>query len=497
MVAGIAAAYLIVSWRLKARLEGKEARIRSEVEERVRSEARGELEKKREELESRLRETRSELGGRERRIEKREDAIDRKLDLLDKKDAAVERIERQASGAKREAEKKLREAEEFLSKREEELSRVAGLTRAEARKEFLERAEKDAKQEASDILRRHATRAREEAAERSREIVLDSMQSMASDFAAETVVSTVDIPSDEMKGRIIGREGRNIRAFEKATGVDVIVDDTPGVVVVSGFDGVRREVARLAMEKLVRDGRIHPARIEEVVAKTAREMEKRIKETGKRVAQEFRVGNLRPKEIELMGRLRYRTSYGQNCLDHSREVALIAGRLASELKLDSQLARRAGLLHDMGKAVDHEVEGTHPSIGAEIARSCDEREEVVNAVGAHHDDVPATNLYTAIVQVADAISAARPGARRDSLEKYIERLRSLEEIANRFPGVEKAFAIQAGREVRVIAKADELTEVDCARICKEIAQHVEEELSYPGEVKVTMVRESRFIEYAR
>ena len=417
--------------------------------------------------------------------------------MLDKKDATLDRMERQTSDSKRQAEKKLQEAEKLLQKQEEELSRVAALSRAEARKELLQKFEKEAKGEASEILRRHVRRAKEEAAERAREIVLDSIQSGASDFAAETVVSTVDIPSDEMKGRIIGREGRNIRAFEKATGVDVIVDDTPRVVVVSGFNAVRREIARLTMEKLVRDGRIHPARIEEVAAKTEREVEKLIKEAGKQTAQELRVGSLHPREIELIGRLRYRTSYGQNCLAHSREVALIAGHLASALKLNGQLARRAGLLHDIGKAVDHEVEGTHPAIGAEIVKSCDEKDEIVNAVAAHHDDIPPENLYTTIVQVADAISAARPGARRESLEKYIQRLRSLEEIARRFPGVEKAFAIQAGREVRVIAKADELTEMDCARICKEIAQHVERELSYPGEVRVTMIRESRFIEYAR
>ena len=300
-----------------------------------------------------------------------------------------------------------------------------------------------------------------------------------------------------MKGRIIGREGRNIRAFEKATGIDVIVDDTPGVVILSGFDPVRREVARQAMEKLVADGRIHPARIEETVEKTQADLERTINETGKKVAAEFGIHRLHKREINLLGRLQYRTSYGQNVLQHSREVALVAGELATELKLDGPLAIRAGLLHDIGKAVDHEQEGTHPELGSEIAKRCDEDPTIINAIASHHSDIPPESLYAIVVQVADAISAARPGARRESLEKYIKRLERLEDIATAYDGIEKAFAIQAGREVRVIAKADALDESDCRRISREIAKQIENELNYPGEVKINLIREERFIEYAR
>ncbi|MFW5857341.1 MAG: ribonuclease Y, partial [Planctomycetota bacterium] len=304
--------------------------------------------------------------------------------------------------------------------------------------------------------------------------------------------------NDEMKGRIIGREGRNIRAFEAATGIDVIVDDTPGVVVLSGFDPIRRDTARQAMEQLVADGRIHPARIEEVVNKVREDMEKQLLETGREVAMEVDVRNLRPRELFMLGRLKFRTSYGQNVLDHSREVAYLCGMLAQQLKLDETLARRAGLLHDLGKATDHEEEGTHPEIGAGIARLCDEPPEVVNAIASHHEgESKPESLYAVLVQIADAISASRPGARRETLEKYVKRLEKLESIASSHLGIDKAFAIQAGREVRVIAKPDKLNDKEAHRACREIAQQIEKELSYPGEVKVTLIRENRFVEYAR
>jgi ribonuclease Y len=307
----------------------------------------------------------------------------------------------------------------------------------------------------------------------------------------------VEIASDDMKGRVIGREGRNIRAFEKATGVDVIVDDTPGVVVVSGFDSVRREVARLAMERLIVDGRIHPARIEEVVEQTRKEIEGVIRETGKKAILEADIRGVHPKTVELLGRLRYRTSYGQNVLSHSMEVAFLAAMLAGELGLDPVLAKRCGLLHDIGKAVDHEMEGGHPAIGADLAKRYEEKPVVINAIAGHHGDVDPTSIYTVLVMSADAISASRPGARRETLEKYIKRLERLEGIAGSFPGVDKAYAIQAGREVRVIVNSDKIGDKDAAKVCRDIAKEIENELSYPGEVKVTLIRETRFTEFAR
>jgi ribonuclease Y len=311
-----------------------------------------------------------------------------------------------------------------------------------------------------------------------------------------SMMAAVELPSDDMKGRIIGREGRNIRAFEKATGMDVVVDDTPGVVVISGFDGVRREMARRSMEKLVRDGRIHPARIEEVVEQTKKEMEQVIMDTGKEAAFDVGLHNLHPLELECLGRLKYRTSYGQNQLQHSMEVAHLDGTMAAELGLDVQLAKRCGLLHDIGKSVDQEVEGSHPQLGADIARKCGEPTEVVESIAAHHDDITAANIYVVLVSAADAISAARPGARRETLEKYVKRLQRLEEIAGAFPGVEVAYAIRAGREVRVIDTADRVDEKMSAKMCRDIAKEIEAEMTYPGEVKVTLIRESRFVEVA-
>jgi ribonuclease Y len=338
---------------------------------------------------------------------------------------------------------------------------------------------------------------REHCEQKAREVLATAIQRYAAAHTAETTTSTVDIPSDEMKGRIIGREGRNIRAFEKATGVDVIVDDTPGIVIVSGFDNVRREVARIALSKLIQDGRIHPSRIEEVVAETQKEMEEHIRKIGKQAAQEAGVGGLHEKFIELLGRLRFRTSYSQNVLQHSLEVAFLAGLMADELGLDGTLARRCGLLHDIGKAADHEMEGGHPQIGADLAKRFRERPEVIHAIGGHHDDVRIDMIYTVLVATADAISAARPGARRETLEKYVKRLEELEAVASGFPGVDQAYAIQAGREVRVIADASKTSDKEAAKICRDIAKAIEEQLTYPGEIKVTVLRETRSVDYAR
>jgi ribonuclease Y len=346
------------------------------------------------------------------------------------------------------------------------------------------------------MIARRTAEAKENAEREARKVLGIAIQRYAADQCAESVVAAVELSGDDMKGRIIGREGRNIRAFEKATGMDVVVDDTPGVVVISGFDGVRRELARRAMEKLVRDGRIHPARIEEVVEQTRKEMEQLIAETGKQAAFDVGIHNLHPLEIECLGRLKYRTSYGQNQLLHATEVAHLAGTMAAELELDVQLAKRCGLLHDIGKSVDQEVEGSHPQIGADIARKCGEPQEVIDAIAGHHDDVEAANIYVVLVAAADAISASRPGARRETLEKYIKRLQRLEEIAGAFSGVETAYAIRAGREVRVIVSADRIDDKMAAKTCRDIAKEIEAEMTYPGEVKVTLIRESRFVETA-
>ncbi|HRU06269.1 MAG TPA: ribonuclease Y, partial [Candidatus Brocadiia bacterium] len=337
--------------------------------------------------------------------------------------------------------------------------------------------------------------AKDNAERQARKIIGAAIQRFAADHTTEMVVSSVPLPNEDMKGRIIGREGRNIRAFEKATGVDVIVDDTPGVIVVSGFDGVRREIARLSMEKLVQDGRIHPARIEEVVEQTKKEMDNLLMETGKQAAFDCGVHNLDPREVELLGRLKFRTSYGQNQLQHVIEVAHLTGIMAGELGLDVQLAKRCGLLHDLGKAMDHEMEGGHPEIGAEMAKRCGECQDVIDAIGGHHLDIP-PSIYAVLVSAADAISASRPGARRETLEKYIKRLEQLEAIANSFPGVQQAYAIQAGREVRVIVSPDKLSEEMAQKVCRDIAKQVEKDMTYPGEVRVTLIRESRYVEVA-
>jgi len=351
--------------------------------------------------------------------------------------------------------------------------------------------------ETAKIIERRLNEARETSEAQAREIIISAIQRYAADHTTDSTVSTVDIPSDDMKGRVIGREGRNIRAFEKATGVDVIVDDTPGVVVVSAFDPVRREVARRSLEKLIQDGRIHPTRIEEIVANTEKEVNRQIFEYGKQAMVEANVRGLHNKLVELLGRLHFRTSYGQNVLKHSLEVAYLAQVIAEQLGLNGQLARRCGLLHDIGKAADHEVEGGHPQIGADLAKRYGEKEEIVNAIGAHHGELEVTSLYTPIIAAADAISASRPGARRETLERYVQRLQKLEDIAMTFAGVKQAYAIQAGREVRVIVDAENVDDRLSAKIAHDVAKRVEDEMEYPGEIKVTVVREVRCVEYAR
>ncbi|MCZ7648149.1 MAG: ribonuclease Y [Planctomycetota bacterium] len=464
---------------------------------RMKAEETEKLLQQRKDMEKDLKAQQEESRAAEKRLERREDLLDRKLSMVERKEQDIERMEEKRKQALARAEAQEKEMEAMVKEERRKLEQISGLTPERAKQMLLERVESDIAAEVSEMTIRALNRAKENADVESRKIILNTIQRVASETVAENTVATIDLSNDDMKGRIIGREGRNIRAFEKATGVDVIVDDTPGVVVLSCFEPVRREIARLSMEKLVSDGRIHPTRIEEAVDKSKKEVEALIEKTGKEVSVEYGCHDLHPRLRELLGRLRFRTSYGQNVLNHSKEVSNVCALLAGELRLDVQLAKRCGLLHDCGKALDQEMEGTHPKIGMDIAKEVGERQEVWEAIGGHHGDIEIHSLYPILVQVADAISAARPGARRESLEKYIQRMKRLEEIAVQRNGVEKAFAIQAGREVRVLAKADELDDKACHAAARDIAQQIEKELTYPGEVKVTMIRESRFIEYAR
>jgi ribonuclease Y len=463
----------------------------------ARVEAKEEALKAREQFEKDTAGTREELRERERLVTKREEGLDAKMETLASKERTVEAGERRVQESEKTLKEKQEELERLVADEKRQLYKIAGLGQDEARAMLLERLEGEVQHEAAAMIQRVTDQAQETAADKSRQILATAIQRLASDYTAEVTVATVDIPSDEMKGRIIGREGRNIRAFERATGVDVIVDDTPGVIVLSSFDPVRREVARRTMTKLIADGRIQPPRIEQLAAECRKEVDQDILDTGKQVALDTGVKGLHPKEVQLLGRLKYRTSYGQSVLEHSIEVAHLSAMLAEELGLDAQLAKRAGLLHDIGKAVDHEVQGGHPEIGADLARRYNEPPEVVHAVGGHHEPAIPDALYTTIVSAADAVSASRPGARRETLEKYIQRLEKLEEVAKRHEGVESAYAIQAGREVRVIVDAEKVDDARAVTLCRDIAKAVEAELSYPGEVKVTLIRERRVIEYAR
>jgi ribonuclease Y len=465
----------------------KEARVTAK-EEAIRA---------REAFEKETARTREELRERERVVAKHEDGIDAKMETLTRKEKAVEAGYTQVADMEKSLKAKHADLDQKIADEKRVLIKVAGLDQNQARQMLLERMEGEVQHEAAALIQRATEHAQEESEQKARQILAGAIQRLASDYTAEVTVATVDIPSDEMKGRIIGREGRNIRAFERVTGVDVIVDDTPGVVVLSSFDSVRREIARRSLAKLISDGRIQPPRIEQVVSECRKEVEADINETGKQVALDTGVRGLHPKEVQLLGRLKYRTSYGQSVLGHSIEVAHLSGMLAEELGLDGQLARRAGLLHDIGKAVDHEVQGGHPEIGADLARRYNECEEVIHAIGGHHEPNVQDALYTIVVSAADAVSASRPGARRETLEKYVQRLEKLEEIARRFEGVEMAYAIQAGREVRVVVNADKVDDDLAIKVCRDIAKAVEAELTYPGEVKVTLIRERRVVEYAR
>jgi ribonuclease Y len=468
--------------------------IRKEAELR----AKDEMFQKREVFNREAEKLRNEMREQERRLEKREDGIEQKQQQLVKKERSLEHSQRKLHERREQMEQRGQELEAQIKQQMEKLHEISGLNREQGEQMLLERLEKEMIEEVAARIQKYEEQARTQGEEKAREILATTIQRYAAEHTADTTVSTVDIPSDDMKGRIIGREGRNIRTFEKCTGVDVIVDDTPGVVVVSAFDNVRRETAKLALAKLIQDGRIHPSRIEEVVKETQEEMERHIFEVGKQATVEASIGPLHDKMVQLLGRLKFRTSYSQNVLQHSLEVSHLCGLMADELGLNGMLARRCGLLHDVGKAADHEMEGGHPKIGAELAKRYGETsKEVLHAIAGHHDDVTIDHVYTVLVAAADAISASRPGARRETLEKYVKRLEELEAVASGFPGVEHAYAIQAGREVRVIANAQQTSDSDAIKVCRDIAKAIEEQLNYPGEIKVTVVRETRAVEYAR
>ncbi len=440
---------------------------------------------------------RQEVHERERQLDKRHDALDQRDDQLRKQEKMVESTQRKLAERIDDTNRRNDELEKLLDLQRQTLHQLSGLSRDEARELLLAQLDRELQRESGALIMRHEKEVAAQCEQKSRDVMITALQRYASAHTAETTTSTVDIPNDDMKGRIIGREGRNIRAFEKATGVDVIIDDTPGVVIVSGFDMVRREVARMSLTKLIADGRIHPSRIEEVVAETQQELEMHLQKLGEEAAQEADVPRLHERLIHLLGRLRFRTSYSQNVLRHSIEVAFLTGMMAEEIGLDGALARRCGLLHDIGKAADHEVEGGHPKIGADILKRYGESSEVVHAALGHHDDLRIEYPYTVLVAAADACSASRPGARRETLERYIKRMEELEAIATTFAGVEQAHAIQAGRELRVLVRAKDTNDDSAAKICHDIARACEEQLTYPGEIKVTVLRETRFTELAR
>ncbi len=446
--------------------------------------------KNKNELEKETKERRNELQRYEKRVLSKEEALDKKADAIEK---------REAGHAAKEEQLRQREAkvEELGRQRVQELERISGLTSEQAKEYLLKTVEDDVKHDTARMIKELETQAKEEADKKAKEFVVTAIQRCAADHVAETTISVVQLPSDEMKGRIIGREGRNIRTLETMTGVELIIDDTPEAVVLSGFDPIRREVARIALEKLIVDGRIHPARIEEMVEKAQKEVDAMIREEGEAAALEVGVHGIHPELIRLLGRMKFRTSYGQNALKHSVEVAQLAGLLAGEIGLDVRIAKRAGLLHDVGKSIDHDVEGSHIQIGVDLCRKYKESATVINAVEAHHGDVEPESLIACVVQAADTISAARPGARRETLETYTNRLKQLEDITNQFKGVDKSFAIQAGREIRVMVVPEQVSDADMVLMARDIAKQIEYELEYPGQIKVNVIRESRVTDYAK
>ena len=503
----VVAYHLIMRWLGRIRLDAAknqaermlaEAKTETEVvRQQAEVDRKTEIVKGQEHIRKESVEMRAELKVVEKRLAKREDNLEAKLDTLVTKERNLEQAHKKQGVRLEQIEQSEKEAVALIAERRGQLLKVSGMSVEQATATVLENLRHELEHEADELIEKTVSAAKDEAVELARDITLTAIQRYATEHTCDTTVSTVDIPSDDMKGRVIGREGRNIRAFEKATGVDVIVDDTPGIVLVSAFDPVRREVARASLERLIQDGRIHPGRIEELVATVRKEIEENIVQIGKKTALEANVGGLHRKQMDLLGRLKYRTSYGQNVLRHSIEVAYLCQIIADELGLDGRLARRCGLLHDIGKAIDHDVEGGHPKIGAEFCKRFNERPEVLNAIEGHHGDIVATSPYTPIVMAADTISASRPGGRRESLERYVQRLQQLEEIAKVDPGVKEAYAIQAGREIRVIVDAKRVDDACAARIARDVAAQIEKQMTYPGEIKVTVLREVRAVSHAR
>ncbi|WFA09741.1 ribonuclease Y [Tissierella sp. Yu-01] len=500
LIIGIIAGYFIRRYIGEGKIKNAEELAKKITEEAEKNgearkkelllEAKEEIHKSRGEAEREIRERRNEVQKLERRVLHKEETLDRKAESIEKK-------EEQLAKKSKYLDEKEESINELYERQTLELERLSGLTSEEAKELLLNDIRKEISHESAIMIKDMESKAKEEADKKSREIITTAIQRCAADHVAETTVTVVALPNDEMKGRIIGREGRNIRTLETLTGIDLIIDDTPEAVVLSGFDPIRREVARIALEKLIVDGRIHPARIEEMVEKAKKEVENTIREEGEKAAFDTGVHGLHPEIIKLLGRLKYRTSYGQNVLKHSIEVSQLAGIMASELGADVKIAMRAGLLHDLGKAVDHEIEGPHVEIGADIARKYKESKEVVHGIAAHHGDIEPQTVEAVLVQASDAISAARPGARRESLESYIRRLEKLEGIANSFEGVERSFAIQAGREIRILVKPEEISESQIVHTARDIVKKIESELDYPGQIKVNVIRETRAIEYAK
>ncbi|MFC2950044.1 ribonuclease Y [Virgibacillus sediminis] len=507
LIVGIVVGYLVRRSIAEAKISSAEDLAKQIVDEAHRNadaskkeallEAKDEIHQLRQKTDDELRERRLEVQKQETRLAQKEENLDRKSESLDKRELMLEKKEQSLTEKQQQIEEMESKVEAMKQEQQTELERISGYTTDQAKQIILERIEQEVAHESALMIKEAENRAKEESDKKAKNILSLALQRCAADHVAETTVSVVNLPNDEMKGRIIGREGRNIRTLETLTGIDLIIDDTPEAVILSGFDPIRRETARMALEKLVQDGRIHPARIEEMVDKARRDMDDNIREYGEETTFEVGVHGLHPDLIKILGRLKYRTSYGQNVLKHSTEVAYLAGLLAAELGEDVTLARRAGLLHDIGKAIDHEVEGSHVEIGKELAMKYKEHEVVINSIASHHGDEEATSIISVLVAAADALSAARPGARSETLENYIKRLEKLEEISESFTGVEKSFAIQAGREIRIMVKPDEIDDVKSVSIARDIKKRIESELDYPGHIKVTVIRETRAVEYAK
>jgi ribonuclease Y len=498
--AGVAAGRFLLrqlAHRKLVEAERQAAVILQNAQRQAEVEAKEKLVQARVELEKETRERRAELAALERRLQQREDHLDRKTGQLDRRDTELNRKEKDLVVRERSASEKEQRLENELKHQRQELERLAGLTAEEAKKHLVHSMEQEARFEAAKMMKRIEEEAREKADEQAKAIITRSIERVGRDYVAEVTVSTVHLPNDGMKGRIIGREGRNIRALESAAGIDLIIEDSPDTVVISSFDPFRREVARIALERLMQDGRIHPARIEEMVDKVKKEQEKLMREEAEKLLFDLKIHDLHPELVKLLGRLRYRTSYGQNNFEHVREAVFIASIMASELGLDVKLVKRGTLLHDIGKAVSHEAEGPHAAIGAELAKKYGESPKVVNAIAGHHGDVEPICIESVLVMAAESLSAARPGARRESVETYIKRLEKLEQLATSFKGVEKAYAIQAGREIRVIVRQEEISDAESSMLSRDLARKIEQELVYPGQIKVTIIRESRYVEHAR